>query len=540
MINQSEHIQNQESNNSPKSSETAGDKMITPPLQAQDVLSNQKSNDTPKPSETANDKMTTSPLQVQDVLSNEEPNNKPNFSATGCSQTTASTVRIKERSHFLSVLKIRNFMIFSLSQAISLFGDKLDYMALLAMIAFYSERYGWQSARALSYLSLIITLPTIIFGPLAGVLVDRWNRLKVLIFCDSSRAILVLLIPLIVIRTGSLYLVYSIAFLVFLFGLFFNTARLSMIPNLVAKRRLLAANSFMNFVGRISTFLGMFLGGLIVDWQFWHKIGIKYSWSAGFYIDALTYCFSVLGLVLIAVKTNVFGQKLLYAEDARFSKKLLDFRPLISSARLQEKKTIEELKLAFHYIKETPKVLFVFATILLLVIIGATAFVLLVPIIQSSDSQLGLGVGTKGVGFVAAAGAIGLVLSSMSFGLIGHRIDKYYMLISAFLLLGIITILMPFLNSFIALLPLAFFAGLLISPIFIIQDTILHETVPESARGRIFSAREWLLHLSFGLACLIVGELTNFFSKQHLMYFSGTLIVLISIIGTFLIKNKLH
>lgn len=455
-------------------------------------------------------------------------------------QVTNESYRLKERSHFLSVLKIRNFMIFSLSQAISLFGDKLDYMALLAMIAFYSEKYGWQSARAISYLSVIITLPTIVFGPLAGVLVDRWNRLKVLIFCDSCRAVLVLLIPFIVIRTNSLYLVYSIAFLVFLFGLFFNTARLSIIPNLVAKRRLLAANSFMNFVGRISTFLGMFFGGLIVDWQIWHKIGIKYSWSAGFYLDALTYCFSVFGLVLIAIKTNVFGQKFIHAEDYRPTSKIPDFRPIISSARIQEKRTIEELKLAFQYIKQTPKVLFVFTTIILLVIVGATAFVLLVPIIQSSNPKLGLGVGTKGVGFVAAAGAVGLVLSSMSFGIIGHRINKQYMMIIAFLLLGIITILMPSLNSFIALLPLAFIAGLLISPIFIIQDTILHETIPESVRGRIFSAREWLLHLSFGLACLIIGELTNFFSKQHLMYFTGTLVVIISIIGIFLVKNRLH
>lgn len=46
----------------------------------------------------------------------------------------------KVRSQFLAVLKIRNFMIFSLSQSVSLFGDKLDYMALLAMIAFFCQQ----------------------------------------------------------------------------------------------------------------------------------------------------------------------------------------------------------------------------------------------------------------------------------------------------------------------------------------------------------------------------------------------------------------
>ena len=449
--------------------------------------------------------------------------------------TSIEPVIPKTKSQFLAVLKIRNFMLFSLSQAVSLFGDKLDYMALLAMIAFFADKLGWQSARAISYLSVIITLPTILFGPLAGVLVDRWNRLKVLIFCDSSRAVLVAFIPLIIIKTANLYIVYFIAFTVFLFGLFFNTARLSIIPNLVAKRRLLAANSFMNFVGRISTFLGMFFGGLIVDWQIWQKIGIRYSWSAGFYVDALTYIVSVLGLVIIAAKTNVFRTNLEQTPETHPPKPL---SPMMSAARAEEKKTIKEIRLAFQYIRKTPPVLFVFSSIILMVIIGASAFVLLVPIIQAPATKMGFGVGTKGVGFVAAIGAVGLVLSSMAYGIIGHRINKQYTILFSFVILGTVSILIPIFNTFIALMPLAFFAGLFLSPIFIAQDTILHEIVPESVRGRIFSTREWLLHLSFGITCLIVGELTNFFSKQHLFYVAGILVIVISGILAYLIKRK--
>jgi MFS family permease len=441
----------------------------------------------------------------------------------------------KVRSQFLAVLKIRNFMIFSLSQSVSLFGDKLDYMALLAMIAFFANKLGWQSARAISYLSLIITLPTILFGPLAGVLVDRWNRLKVLIFCDSCRTILVAFIPFIIIKTANLYLVYLISFTVFLFGLFFNTARLSIIPNLVAKRRLLAANSFMNFVGRISTFLGMFFGGLIVDWQIWHRIGIRYSWSAGFYIDSLSYCVSVVGLVIIAAKTKVFRVNL---EQMPEQSQPLSRSPVFSAAQAQEKKMIDELRLAYQYIRKTPQVLFVFASIILMVIIGASAFVLLVPIIQSPTSKMGFGVGTKGVGFVAAVGSIGLVLSSMSYGIIGHRISKRMTILISFIVLGVIAALIPLFNSFYALLPLAFIAGLFLSPVFIAQDTILHEIVPEAIRGRIFSTREWLLNLSFGVSCLLVGELTNFFSKQHLLYVAGSLIVIIS--TTYIILLRKH
>ena len=186
---------------------------------------------------------------------------------------SVSESRAKGRNQMLPVLKNVEFQIFSWSQAVSLFGDKLDYMALLAMIAFFSTKYGWASSRAISYLSVIVAMPVVLFGPLAGILVDRWDRRKVMIFCDSARTILVLAIPLVALATSNLILIYAVAFMVFLFGLFFNTSRLSIIPNLVGKDNLLGANSFMSFVGRVATFLGMFVGGLIVDWKWWqHRL----------------------------------------------------------------------------------------------------------------------------------------------------------------------------------------------------------------------------------------------------------------------------
>lgn len=439
----------------------------------------------------------------------------------------------RKKSQFLSVLKIRNFMIFGISQSISLFGDKLNYMALLAMIAFFADKLGWDSARAMSFLSVIITLPTILVGPLAGVLVDRWNRLKVLLFCDTSRAILVAFIPLLVIKTASLTLVYSITFIVFLFGLFYNTARLSTIPDLVAHKRLLAANSFMNVVGRIATFLGMFFGGIIVDWQIWKKIGIHQSWSAGFYIDALTYLISVAGLIIIATRTKVFQ-----AAKTKLHLQSTSKNTVLSIAHAQEKKTLNELKLAFKYIKETPLVRFVFLSILIMVIIGACAFVLLVPIIQAPTDKMGFGLGTKGVGVIAAIGAIGLVVSSTSYGIIGHRMNKLYTILISFIVLGIVIVLIPIINSYIALIPLAFISGLALSPVFIVQDTILHEIVPETIRGRIFSTREWLLNASFAFTCLVIGQLTNFIIKQHLLVIAGSIVIIISTFFIMWIKRN--
>ena len=441
----------------------------------------------------------------------------------------------KNTSQFLAVLRLRKFMIFSVSQAISLFGDKLDYMALLAMIAFFTTKYNWESARAISYLSVIITLPTILFGPLAGILVDRWNRAKVMIICDAARALLVLSIPLLILKTGSLVLVYTIAFLVFLCGLFFNTCRLSVIPNLVSPRRLLAANSFLNFIGRISTFLGMFLGGISVDWHIWKKIGIPYSWSAGFYLDSLTYLVSVIALIFIAKHIGLRrNNRVLEAQlDTTSGKRTL---PQLFYDEIS--KTIRDIKQAYQVIRHMPPVLFVYASIMLMVILGAAIFVLFVPVIQEARTELGLGLGTKGVGFIGAIGSIGLVISSMAYGFIGHRIRKRNVILGGFIILGFIAVLMAAFKTFLPVIPLAFFAGIVLSPIFIAQDTLIHETVPEETRGRIFSTREWILHFSFAISAFLIGQLTIFFSKRRLLFGVGIFIIILCIIGFFLTRNK--
>ncbi|MEO0134759.1 MAG: MFS transporter, partial [candidate division WOR-3 bacterium] len=101
------------------------------------------------------------------------------------------------------------------------------------MISFLAQKKNLNTSRAISFLSVVVTLPTILFGPFAGIFIDRWDKRKILIFCDLFRAILVAFIPFLVLRLFNLSLVYIICFFVFLLGLFFNATRLSIVPYLV-------------------------------------------------------------------------------------------------------------------------------------------------------------------------------------------------------------------------------------------------------------------------------------------------------------------
>ena len=82
------------------------------------------------------------------------------------------------------------------------------------------------------------------FGPLvvAGVYVDRLDRKRVMVISDLIRGLLVLGFIL-VDSADKIWLLYLIGFVQASVGTFFNPARSALIPNLVEKEGLLAANS---------------------------------------------------------------------------------------------------------------------------------------------------------------------------------------------------------------------------------------------------------------------------------------------------------
>jgi MFS family permease len=291
---------------------------------------------------------------------------------------------------------------------------------------------------------------------------------------------------------------------------------------------LLGANSFMSFIGRIATFLGMFLGGLIVDWAWWSRIGIRPTWGAGFYVDSFTYLVSVVALLVIFRRLSESWHP---HGRARFGD---DVKVFLN----QQSRMLHEVREAWHLVRGGPSVLFVYASVLLLVLLGSAVFVLYIPVIQNARELTGLGLGTKGVGFVGAIGSVGLVLSSMGYGLVGHRAKKHVVILSCYLVLGLVAAGLAVSRSFAPVAPLSFVAGLALSPVFIGMDTLLHESVPEEVRGRIFSTREWILHLAFAVSSLAIGQLTHFFPTRRILVVVGLVVAAASIAGFILARRR--
>ena len=146
-------------------------------------------------------------------------------------------------------------------QVVSEVGDWLNNIAVLALVIQLAGASGVGLAVALY--AIARHLPLFIFGPVAGVVVDRVSRRRVMIAADLARAALALGF-LLASRLSSLAVIYAVGAALFSVSAFFNAAKRASIPNLVeGTDALLAANSLSASTTAATIAVGSALGGVI-------------------------------------------------------------------------------------------------------------------------------------------------------------------------------------------------------------------------------------------------------------------------------------
>lgn len=396
--------------------------------------------------------------------------------------------RESETATMGSALRRPNFSLLVAGQTVSQFGDKLQHMALIALVG--ATATAGTGGLELAKLSVVFTAPVVLFGPLAGALVDRWNRRMTMIVCDALRALLVASIPAIYHLSGRLWPVYAISFVVFLLGIFFNAAKMSLIPDLVPRRELLPANAAMTFVGRVATVGGIVGGGVIMAWPLWAEVGWT-DYSAGFYLDAASYVISVLcliGIVLLMWR----GHETEHARSASNSTQAIVKRSMSG--------LVKDLNATLRVSMKTPGLRFVFGSLVLLALFAATVYVVMTVAVQTL-----MGKGTIGVGYLGGILAAGMVLGSFLVGALGHRLRREQLINWGTGVIGFLMVLAGWFFSFEMFVPVAFVGGALLAPVMVAQDTMVHEFAPDDARGLLFSTKDLVVAAVFACAAFVVG-----------------------------------
>jgi MFS family permease len=168
-----------------------------------------------------------------------------------------------------------------LGQVVSEIGDWLNNTAVLAL-TIQLAGVG-REGLAIAIYAISRHLPLFLFGPLAGVVVDRVDRRRVMIAADLSRALLALGF-LLANFLATLPMIYVVGASLFAVSAFFNAAKRATIPNIVnGAEALLGANSLSASTTAATIAVGSALGGLIATFV---------GRNAVFIINAMTYLVS--------------------------------------------------------------------------------------------------------------------------------------------------------------------------------------------------------------------------------------------------------
>ena len=178
----------------------------------------------------------------------------------------------------------RNYRFTWLGQIVSEVGDHFNNIAVLSLAIAET-----QSGAIIAGLMLSRAIPAVLAGPLAGVLLDRFDRQRIMIASDLIRGFIALGFMFAVGR-HQVWLLYVLSALLMLASPFFTSGRSAILPAIATAGELHTANSLTQTTGWLTLAAGAYFGGTTVA-KFGYQLAFVFN-SLSFFISA--YCIAQL------------------------------------------------------------------------------------------------------------------------------------------------------------------------------------------------------------------------------------------------------
>ncbi|MEI9478371.1 MAG: MFS transporter [Deltaproteobacteria bacterium] len=386
----------------------------------------------------------------------------------------------------------RNYRLFFGGQGISLIGTWMQQIAINWLVYRLTG-----SALLLGVVGFSSRIPTFVFSPLAGVLVDRWNRHRILVVTQILSMIQALILALLVLTdTILVWHIISLSIGLGLINTLDTPARQSFVVDMIERREdlgnAIALNSSMNNGARL---IGPSFAGLLIA-------------AVGEGV-----CFLLNGLSFVAVIASLLAMKVRVAER-----------------EAQNPHVLEKLREGFSYT-------FGFAPIrALLFLVGLISlmgmpYTTLMPIfardiLHGGPQTLGFLLGAVGVGAVTG----GFYLASRKSVLGLGRI-----IVMASIFFGIGLIGFSFSRVFLLSLALMVFVGFGMMVQFASSNTVLQTLVEEDKRGRVMSFYTMAVMGMMPFGSLLAGTLAHTIGAPQTVLIGG----MCCLVGALLFARKL-
>jgi len=418
--------------------------------------------------------------------------------------------------HFHKVLRQSNFFRLWIGQIISSIGDRFYQFALLSLVLGLNEgtQIGKEGARVI----FVGMVPGLLFAPLMGLAVDRFNRKVTLVFADLSRVLLVLGLIYIWFEMKNLALVYVIVFFMGGMNSLFIPARQAALPQIVPEGDLITANALMALVGVIASLVGAVCAGLASS-----IFGARLS----FILTAIG--FSVSAFFILRITASL--------------------RPGERSAERSALATWREIAGGWEYVRKEVQTQWVIVLSTLFAFVSGFFMISVLeftvhsldttllkefvawmtevlshfapkpPVIDASVIALGILMGALG---------LGLALGIFNCGPSRRWTRSTGLPFGAFLLVGAAILVFSMITSYVPALAICFVLGWGSAVFTIPIDARLQTEVPDACRGRVFALRNFCTSVAFlvALGFHLSGDLLRLLGPGELIEMLGAGMIL--------------
>ena len=376
------------------------------------------------------------------------------------------------------------------ARTVSQWGDTFNFVALALLIY---DLTG--SGLGVSGVVVAEIVPVLLLAPLAGPLVDRWPRVRVMIGSDVFRLVLAVLLA---VWHAAPVGVYAVAFAMSFAGVFFNPAASSVLPALVPREALVAANTGIWTAAVLSQIVLAPLAGLLV---------VSLGYGAAFSINAASYAASALLLRWLRVPGHpdqVPRRRLLV--EARDGLAVLVRHPLLRTLAV--------------------------AQFLAALSAGATSALLVVL------AREHLGVTGRGYGLLVGAIGVGAVLGPLVLLRRVRNPTRPLLVFGPFGLRGLVDLALASTTS------VPFAAGTLVlygvgtSTGAVTFNSLLQAETPEHVRGRVFASMDVLWQSGRLVSLGLGGVVADLYGIETVYYLGGAFLLVAAAAGLVSTRNR--
>lgn len=382
----------------------------------------------------------------------------------------------------------RNYRYTWIGQIVSEIGDHFNNIAVFSLALGNTK-----SGLVVSGVMLSRAIPAVLAGPLAGVLLDRLDRKRVMIASDLIRGCVALAFILTVTRHDT-WLLYLLSGLLMFASPFFTSGRSAILPTIATKEELHTANSLTQTTQWMTLTIGTFLAGASV-------MQFGYQWAfvgnaASFFISAL--CISRL-----------------YLGGGGFRPK----RTALTEAEVV--RPWHEYKEGLRYMRGHP-LIFAIALIGVGWATGGGA----AQILFSIFGEIVFNRGPAGIGIIWGCAGIGLLCGGAFGYWWGKRASfnayKRTIVICYVIHGGAYVIFSQMRNFYWALVFIALSrAAVAVSSVMNMSQVLRH--VPDSFRGRIFSTMESMVWSTMMISMMLAGIGSQYIDPRTIGAIAGVL-----------------